>query len=75
MSQLLPATVDVPRPDVHAAPERLLPGDSSDPRRRRLVPGWLRLLLGNPKSRAGLSVILGMVLLLVRSLRRIRSKR
>jgi peptide/nickel transport system permease protein len=32
-------------------------------RRRPLVPGWLRLLLSNPKSRVGLAVFLGMVLL------------
>jgi peptide/nickel transport system permease protein len=32
-------------------------------RRRPLVPGWLRLLLSNPKSRVGLMVFTGMVLL------------
>ena len=32
-------------------------------RRRPLVPGWLRLLLGNPKSRVGLVVFTAMVLL------------
>jgi peptide/nickel transport system permease protein len=32
-------------------------------RRRPLVPGWLRLLLSNPKSRAGLTVFAAMVML------------
>jgi peptide/nickel transport system permease protein len=32
-------------------------------RRRPLVPGWLRLLLSNPKSRAGLTVFMAMVML------------
>jgi peptide/nickel transport system permease protein len=32
-------------------------------RRRPLVPGWLRLLLSNPKSRVGLAVFTAMVLL------------
>lgn len=31
--------------------------------RRTLVPGWLVLLLGSPKARVGLGVLLGMVLL------------
>jgi hypothetical protein len=34
-----------------------------DRRRRPLVPGWLRLLLSNPKSRVGLMVFTAMVLL------------
>jgi peptide/nickel transport system permease protein len=34
-----------------------------DRRRRPLVPGWLRLLLANPKSRVGLMVFTAMVLL------------
>jgi peptide/nickel transport system permease protein len=34
-----------------------------DRRRRPLVPGWLRLLLSNPKSRVGLTVFTAMVLL------------
>jgi peptide/nickel transport system permease protein len=34
-----------------------------DRRRRALVPGWLRLLLANPKSRVGLTVFAAMVLL------------
>jgi peptide/nickel transport system permease protein len=34
-----------------------------DRRRRALVPGWLRLLLANPKSRVGLMVFTAMVLL------------
>jgi peptide/nickel transport system permease protein len=31
--------------------------------RRKLVPGWLVLLLGSPKARVGLGVVFGMVLL------------
>jgi peptide/nickel transport system permease protein len=31
--------------------------------KRKLVPGWLALLLGSPKARVGLGVLLGMVLL------------
>lgn len=31
--------------------------------RRKLVPGWLMLLLGSPKARVGLGIVLGMVLL------------
>jgi len=31
--------------------------------RRKLVPGWLMLLLGSPKARVGLGVLFGMVLL------------
>jgi peptide/nickel transport system permease protein len=29
--------------------------------RRKLLPGWLVLMLGNPKARVGLTVVLGMV--------------
>jgi peptide/nickel transport system permease protein len=32
-------------------------------RKRPIVPGWARLLLGNPKARVGLTVFVGMVLL------------
>jgi peptide/nickel transport system permease protein len=32
-------------------------------KRRPWLPGWLRLMLGNPKSCVGLAVVLGMVLL------------
>ena len=31
--------------------------------RRKLVPGWLMLLLGSPKARVGLGIVLGMLLL------------
>jgi peptide/nickel transport system permease protein len=31
--------------------------------RRTLVPGWVMLLLGSPKARVGLGIVLGMVLL------------
>jgi peptide/nickel transport system permease protein len=46
------------------APPPLAPLTATLGRRRRpLVPGWLRLLLSNPKSRVGLTVFTGMVLL------------
>jgi len=42
----------------------LVPLEATVGRRKRpLVPGWLRLLLSNPKSRVGLAVFMGMVLL------------
>jgi peptide/nickel transport system permease protein len=31
--------------------------------RRKLVPGWVLVMLGNPKARVGLGVVLGMVVL------------
>jgi peptide/nickel transport system permease protein len=31
--------------------------------RRKILPGWLRLLLGNPKGRVGIAVVGGMILL------------
>ncbi|HZR96391.1 MAG TPA: ABC transporter permease [Gaiellaceae bacterium] len=43
-----------------------LPAAVTAPRaRRKLVPGWVALLVANPKSRVGLGVVLGMVLLAV----------
>ena len=62
MSQLLPATVDLPDRGARTV-QSLRLGEPVGPRRRRIVPGWLRLLLSNPKACIGLSVILGMVLL------------
>lgn len=62
MSQILPSTIDAPVADprpVQAAPV----GEPVGPRRRRFIPGWLRLLLANPKGRLGLFILLGMVLL------------
>ena len=32
-------------------------------RRKKLVPGWLLVMLGNPKARVGLGIVFGMVLL------------
>ena len=62
MSQLLPTPVEVP--DRGARMVELAPlGTPTDSRRRRIVPGWLRLLLGNPKASLGLFLIFGMVLL------------
>jgi peptide/nickel transport system permease protein len=58
MSQLLPTPIDLPQA-VELAPL----GARVDRRRRRLVPGWLRLLLGNPKGRIGILLIVGMVVL------------
>jgi peptide/nickel transport system permease protein len=51
MSQVQPTSLELPVPPV--VPLR---------RRGVTVPGWLRLLFGNPKSRAGLAIVLGMVL-------------
>src|SRR3954454_4395510 len=54
MAQIQPTTLEVPMaPPV--APATRTP--------RLAVPGWLRLMLGNPKSQVGLTVVLGMVLL------------
>ena len=56
MAQIQPSTLDVPfAPPAPAAPRS---------RKRRLaIPGWLRLMLGNPKAQIGLAIVLGMVLL------------
>jgi peptide/nickel transport system permease protein len=60
MSQLLPAALDTPDPGVQAA--QLAPlGAPAERRGRTIVPGWLRLLLDNPKARLGLVVIVGMI--------------
>jgi peptide/nickel transport system permease protein len=60
MSQLL--TVDSPEEGGATTP--LAPvGQPAGRRGRRIVPGWLRLLLGNPKARFGLTIIFGMILL------------
>jgi peptide/nickel transport system permease protein len=32
-------------------------------RRKKLVPGWVLVMLGNPKARVGLGIVLGMVVL------------
>jgi ABC-type dipeptide/oligopeptide/nickel transport system permease subunit len=61
MSQLLPTSVDLPDPGIHTV-ESVPPG-RVEARRRRIVPGWLRLLLSNPKAKLGLSLLFGMVLL------------
>jgi peptide/nickel transport system permease protein len=57
VSQIQPLDpVTVPAPTVEVArvggPERERPG-----RRRLRLPGWLKLLLGNPKSRGGIIVL------------------
>jgi peptide/nickel transport system permease protein len=62
MSQMLPSTMDAPVADVHL-PHAAPVGEPVGPRRRRFIPGWLRLLLANPKGRLGLSILFGMVLL------------
>ena len=65
MSQIQPLEpVNVPAPAVELAqvggPER------ESARRRRLhLPGWLRLLLGNPKSRGGIIVLSGIIIVAV----------
>jgi peptide/nickel transport system permease protein len=54
MSQIQPA-LELPAAPVSAG----------RPRRRIALPGWLRLLLANPKSRGGLIVLAAMVLIAV----------
>jgi peptide/nickel transport system permease protein len=62
MSQVLPAALD--STEVAAQAVELAPfGDPVGPRRRKIVPGWLRLLLSNPKARLGLFFIFGMIIL------------
>ena len=62
MSQILPSTIDAPIADVR--PVQAAPvGEPVGPRRRRFIPGWVRLLLANPKGRLGLFILFGMVLL------------
>jgi peptide/nickel transport system permease protein len=61
MSQMLPSTIDMPAPGVRTV--ELAPGAPIDPKRRRFIPGWLRLLLGNPKGRLGFFLLFGMILL------------
>jgi peptide/nickel transport system permease protein len=50
MSQVQPTSLELPVPPL--APAR---------RRGLAAPGWLRLLLANPKSRAGLAIVLFMI--------------
>jgi ABC-type dipeptide/oligopeptide/nickel transport system permease subunit len=60
MSQLLPAALDTPDAGVQVA--ELTPlGAPAERHPRTIVPGWLRLLLDNPKARLGLVVIFGMI--------------
>jgi len=63
MSQMQPSLVELPDPKeplgAEVAPLRITIGR----RRRPIVPGWLRLLLSNPKGRIGITVFSGMVLL------------
>jgi peptide/nickel transport system permease protein len=58
---MLPTTIDAPPPAFPAV--QLAPDGAPVGRRRRFVPGWLRLLLANPKGRLGLFIIFGMVLI------------
>jgi ABC-type dipeptide/oligopeptide/nickel transport system permease subunit len=61
MAQIQP-TLDVP--DDSVAFEELAPRAPSSTRRSWFrIPGWLRLMLRNPKARVGLAIVLGMVLL------------
>jgi peptide/nickel transport system permease protein len=63
MSQMQPTLVDLPDPKeplgASIAPLSITIGR----RRRPIVPGWLRLLLSNPKGRIGVFVFTAMVLL------------
>src|SRR3954452_10979541 len=61
MSQIQPAsTLDLPAEDPLAQPPILV---ESRRRRKFGLPKWMRLLLGNPKSRGGL-IVLGAVILI-----------
>jgi peptide/nickel transport system permease protein len=62
MSQVLPTAIDTPDAGIRQV-DIAPPGAPIDPRKRQIVPGWLRLLLSNPKARLGLFVIFGMIVL------------
>jgi peptide/nickel transport system permease protein len=64
VSQIQPTTLDLP--DDGAMTAHIVPLSAptgGGRRRRRVVPGWVRLLLATPKGRIGVAVLLGMVLL------------
>jgi peptide/nickel transport system permease protein len=62
VAQIQPTALDIPGDGALSPP--IAPVTTPAGRRRRLpLPGWLRLMLGNPKAQVGLTVVLGMVLL------------
>jgi peptide/nickel transport system permease protein len=61
MAQIQPTAFDAPDDAISAA--ELAPLAAAARRRRVKLPGWLLLMLRNPKARIGLGVVLGMVLL------------
>jgi peptide/nickel transport system permease protein len=64
MSQIQPTTLDPPGDGGIGAEILSLPGPTSGGRRRRkIVPGWVKLLLATPKGRIGVAVMLGMIII------------
>lgn len=63
MSQMQPTLIDLPDPEEPLGAEVAPLSITIGRRKRPIVPGWLRLLLSNPKGRVGLIVFSGMVLL------------
>jgi peptide/nickel transport system permease protein len=62
VAQIQPTTLDVP--DSGALTAQIAPLAAPTGKKRRFnVPGWLSLMLRNPKAQIGLSVVFGMVLL------------
>ncbi|HZS24412.1 MAG TPA: ABC transporter permease [Gaiellaceae bacterium] len=62
MAQIQPTTLEPPD-SAAALPAADLAVEPPQRARRGIVPGWVRLLLGNNKGRAGVAVMLGMVAL------------
>jgi peptide/nickel transport system permease protein len=63
MSQMQPTLIDLPDPEEPLGAEVAPLSITIGRRRRPIVPGWLRLLLSNPKGRIGVLVFTAMVLL------------
>jgi peptide/nickel transport system permease protein len=64
MSQMQPSTLlDLPNPEEPLGSEIGPLSITIGRRRRPIVPGWLRLLVGNPKGRVGLFIFFSMVML------------
>ena len=62
MAQINPAALDFQDEGARSRP--LAPLAAPSGRKRRFgIPGWLLLMLGNPKARVGLTIVFGMVLL------------
>ncbi len=63
MSRLQPTLIDLPDPEAPFGAEVAPLTVTIGRRRRPIVPGWLRMLMSNPKGRVGVFVFTGMVLL------------